>query len=80
MPDPALATAGPGAAAIPAGRALAVWAVSWIVGPLFVSGLVLAAVNGGIDDPSIPSIIAGTVAGWIVFLAALGWVSARRIG
>ena len=77
MPDTALATAGPGAAAIPAGRALGVWAASWIVGPLFVSGLVLAAVNGGIDDPSIPSIIAGTVAGWIVFLAALWWVSER---
>jgi uncharacterized protein len=75
--DTALTSTGPGAAAIPTGRALATWFVSWLVGPLFAAGLVLAAVNGGFDDPSIPSIVAGTAAGWIVFVVALWWVSTR---
>jgi hypothetical protein len=73
--DTALTSTGTGAAAIPTGRALATWFASWLIGPLFVAGLVLAAVNGGFDDPSIPSIVAGTAAGWVVFLAALSWTS-----
>lgn len=65
------------AAVIPAAPAVGAWAIGWVGGPFLASTMVLAAVNGGLDDASIPSILVATAAGWVVFAAALVWVSGR---
>jgi uncharacterized protein len=66
------------APAIPARSAISAWMAGWVGGPFLAASLALLAINGGVDDPSIPAIAAATSIGWLVALAVVWWVSTAR--
>lgn len=66
------------APAIPAASAVSAWMAGWVGGPFLAASLALLAINGGVDDPSIPAIAAATTLGWLVSLVVVWWVSSQR--
>ena len=65
--------------AIPTGAALATWASAWPAAMVFVAPLVFVALGADTDDLTTAESCAGVAAGWVVFLAAL-WFVSRSFG
>jgi len=61
--------------AIPAGAAVATWVAAWPIATLFAAQLALLALGADTDDLTTGESAAAVAAGWVVFLAALWYVS-----
>lgn len=62
--------------AISAGAAAATWLSAWPIGTVFAAQLVLLALDADTDNLTTGESAAAVAAGWIVYLAALAYVSA----
>jgi membrane protease YdiL (CAAX protease family) len=65
-------------ATIPVAPALGTWALSWVLGAIVLTPLLVAAVGGSLgDDLSIPELTIATAGVWAVFVVGLVTVSRR---